>query len=141
MMIVDTAALTEIRESWRGVEGLRDKLQRALLGSFAQGASSAIFAADAAHNLPFVHACTVLNDVLGQLKQEGLFQSKSIFLGALVSVSKDKLPWKNLPLIEEAVTRRNGIAHRAEILPRGDCWRFIDAIRDELISWGVLQAN
>ncbi|MEX2214123.1 MAG: hypothetical protein WD768_08350 [Phycisphaeraceae bacterium] len=140
-MIADTSALTEIRESWRGVEGLRDKLQRALLGSFAQGASFAIFAADAAHNLPFVHACAVLNDVLEQLKQEGHFQSKSIFLGALLSASRGKLAWKNLPLIDEAVARRNDVAHRAEVLPRADCWRFIDAIREELVSWSILQAS
>ena len=137
-MITDTAALTEIRESWRGVEGLRHKLQTALLGSFSQGATFAIFAADAAHNLPFVHACAVLNDVLEQLKQEGHFHSKSIFLGALLSASKAKLPWNDFPMIEEAVARRNDVAHRAEVLPRADCWRFIDAIRDELVSWSIL---
>ena len=140
-MIADITALTEIRESWRGVEGLRDKLQRALLGSFAEGASFAIFAADAAHNLPFVHACAVLNDVLEQLKQEGHFQSKSIFLGTLLYASKAKLPWKNFSVIEEAVARRNGLAHRGEILPRGDCWRFMDAIGEELVSWNILQSG
>ena len=102
-----------VRKSWAGVEGLRDKLQRSLLGSFAEGASFALFAADAAHNLPFVHACAVLNDVLNQLKQEGQFQSKSIFLGALLDSSKSKLPWKNLPVIQEAVARRNDVAHHA----------------------------
>jgi hypothetical protein len=137
-MITDSVALGEIRESWQGVDRLRDKLQRALLGSFAQGASFAIFAADAAHNLPFIHACAVLNDVLAQLRQEGHFQSNSIFLGALLSASKAKLPWKNFAVIEEAVARRNDVAHRAEILARGDCWRYIDAIKAELVSWSIL---
>src|ERR671923_2534726 len=100
-MIADQAALDEIRQSWRGVEALRDKLQRALLGSFAQGASFVVFVADAAHNLPLVHAYAVLNDVLEQLSKEGHFRCNSIFLGALLAESKEKLPWKDFPLINE----------------------------------------
>lgn len=137
-MIKDAIALQELRDSWRGVEALRDKLQRALLGSFAQGASFAIFAADAAHNLPFVHACAALNDTLAQLQSEGHFRCRSIFLGALVSSSKVALPWKNFALIEEAVTRRNDVAHRGEVLPRKDCWRYIDAIKIELTAWSIV---
>ena len=119
-MISDPVALAEIRESWKGVEALRGRLQRGILGSFAQGGSFVIFVADAAHNLPFVHACAVLNDVLAQLAKEGRFTCKSIFLGALVAASKAKLPWKDFALIKEGVDRRNGVAHRGEILPRGD---------------------
>ena len=140
-MITDTAALAEIRDSWDGVEGLRDKLQAALIGPPAIGASFAIFAADAAHNLPFIHACALLNDVLEQLEREGHFRCGSIFLGALLRASKTRLPWKNFPVIDEAVASRNAIAHRAEVLARADCWRFIDAIREELLSWRILESS
>lgn len=124
-----------------GVETLRGRLQRGILGSFAQGGSFVIFVADAAHNLPFVHACAVLNDVLTQLAKEGRFACKSIFLGALVSASEGPLQWKDIALIKEAVHRRNGIAHRGEILPRGDCWKYTDAIKDQLTEWSVLDAS
>jgi hypothetical protein len=137
-MIADQAALDEIRQSWRGVEALRDKLQRALLGSFAQGASFVVFVADAAHNLPFVHAYAVLNDVLEQLAKEGHLRCNSIFLGALLAESKEKLPWKDFPLIKEGMLRRNGVAHR---LPRADCWKYTDAIRDQLVAWRILDAS
>jgi hypothetical protein len=137
-MIKDLAVLQEVQNSWRGVEALRDKLQRALLGSFAQGASFAIFAADAAHNLPFVHACAVLNDVLEQLKEEKHFQCKSFFLGKLLAASEAKLPWTNFDTIREAATRRNAVAHRGEVLPRKDCWRYIDAIKSELVTWNIV---
>jgi len=140
-MISDQAALEEFRNSWKGVEALRDRLQGALLGSFAQGASFVIFVADSAHNLPFVHAYAVLNDVLKQLAIEGHFQCKSIFLGHLLNASKDKLLWENFPGIKEGADRRNDVAHRGEVLPRADCWKYIDAIRDQLVAWRVLDAS
>lgn len=139
-MISDKAALMEIRQSWKGVEALRGRLQRALLGSFAQVASFVIFVADSAHNLPFVHAYAVLNDVLEQLANEHHFKCKSIFLGALLDASKDKLPWKDFAIIKEGAERRNDVAHRGKVLPRADCWRYIDAIKDQLLAWGVVDA-
>ncbi len=136
-MITDQAVLQELQAAWLGVRSLRDKVQRAILGSFAQGASAAILAADIAHNLPFLHACSVLNDVLQELSKEGRITCKSIFLGELMKAGKG-LPWKNRALIEQAVSRRNEVAHHAEIVPRGECWKYIDAIEAELISWGLV---
>ncbi len=140
-MITDRTALAEIRESWKGVEALRGRLQTALLGAFAQGGWSAIFAADAAHNLPFVHAYAVLNDVLEELAGQGRFTCKSIFLRKLLEASEKTLPWRNFALIEEGAERRNGVAHRGEILPRGDCWKYVDAIKQQLVAWDILKAS
>jgi hypothetical protein len=137
-MITDIVALNEIRQSWRGIEALRDKLQRAILGSIASGGNFALFASDAAHNLPFVHAYAVLNDVLEQLAQENQFQCKSIFLGTLLDASKNILPWANFTLLKKGADRRNDVAHRGDVLPRGECWQYIDAIKNELISWKIL---
>jgi hypothetical protein len=137
-MIKNVVALQEVQDSWRGVEALRGKLQRAHLGSFAQGGSSAIFAADAAHNLPFIHACAVLNDVLEQLQREGHFHCKTIFLGALLDASKAKLPWTDFAMIQELTARRKDVAHRGDVIPRKDCWRYIDAIKAELLAWSIL---
>ena len=137
-MIQDSEVLAEIRASWRGVEVLRGKLQRALLGSFAQGGTFAIFAADAAHNLPFMHAYSVLNDVLSQLSREGHFRCKSIFLGALLDASEHSLPWENFSLIKEGTGRRNDVAHRGDVLPRADCWRYVDAVQNQLTKWQIL---
>ena len=140
-MISDQSALAEIRKSWRGVEALRGKVQRALLGSVAQGGSFAIFAADAAHNLPFMHAYSVLNDVLRQLSLEGHFKCKSIFLGPLLDASEHKLSWKNFCLINEGKDRRNDVAHRGDVLLRGDCWQYIDAVHEQLLRWQVLDVG
>ncbi len=91
-MISDPIALRELRDSWVGVRQLRDKVQACLLGSFAQGASFAIHIADITHNLPFIQAFSVLNDVLLQLRDEGHFECSSIFLGALIESIKKKDP-------------------------------------------------
>ncbi len=138
-MITDRVALDEIRQSWNGVEALRGRLQGALLGSFAQGASFMIFVADAAHNLPFVHACAVLNDTLEQLAKEGQFRCNSFFLGALLSASENELSWKDFALIKEGAERLNDVKHRGDVLPRADCWKYIDAIRDQLVAWRILE--
>jgi hypothetical protein len=140
-MIADTTVLSEIRESWKGVEMLRQKIKAAILGAFSEGSSFVLFAADAAHNLPFVQACAVLNDALEQLRDEGHFRCKGRLLGTLLYASKDKLRWKGFSTIEEAVNRRNAIAHHAQIVPRGECWRLTDAIRQELVSFNVLEAT
>lgn len=137
-MITDTDALTELRSSWNGVRIMREKLQAALLGSFSQGASFAIHIADIAHNLPFVHACSTLNEVLIQLSKENKIKCNSIFLGPLIKAGKTALPWKNYDLIDEAVKKRKEVAHKGLTLNRADCWKYINAIEEELKGWQIL---
>jgi len=94
-----------------------------------------------AHNLPFVHACAVLNEVLRQLRDEGRFACDGRTLGALVGASKDQLPWCDFVATTELVKRRNEVAHDAKLVPRGECWQYIDAIKAQLLAWGVLQSE
>ena len=138
-MISNSVALEELRNSWNGVRELRKSIQASLLGSFAQGASFVIFIADAAHNLPLVHVYSVLNEVLLQLREEKHFECKNFFLGHLLTNSKNCLPWRDFDLVKEGADRRNDIAHRGKILPRGDCWKYIDAIEKELIGWEIVK--
>ena len=138
-MIRDANALSEVRKGWAGVEALRARLQRSAFGALGVAGGEFPFAlADAAHNLPFVHAYAVLNDVLLQLATEGHFACKSIFLGELLKMSRSVLPWQDFAVVSTGAARRNDVAHRGELLGRGDCWSFIDAIKTELSAWGVL---
>jgi hypothetical protein len=97
--------------------------------------------ADAAHNLPFLHAYAVLKDTLQQLASEGKFICKSIFLGKLLQESEQVLPWNDCALNGSGPGRRNDLAHRGAVLPRDDCWKDIDAIKTELPLWGILTAS
>ena len=96
---------------------------------------------NAAHNLPFVHAFAVLNDALKQLALEGHFNCKSIFLGALLEKSEKALPWRDFALVSVGVDHRNDVAHRGQLLDRGECWKYIDTVKAELIAWGIIDAN
>jgi len=138
-MIKDTDTLAEVRKDWNGVEALRAKLQRSAFASAGiLGGSFPFTLSNAAHNLPFFHAFAVLNDVLEALKKEGHFKCKSSFLGALVDASETALPWNDFSTIKKGVGRRNDVAHRADLLERGECWKYVDAIKLELSAWGVV---
>lgn len=141
-MISDPDVAEEMRRAWSGVRSLHNKVQRGILGSFA-GGSSVILIADIAHNLPFLCSCSVLNDVLLHLRDEGRFQCNKRVktLGALLSASEDALPWLDLPLIKKCVDRRNDLAHRSVILPRSECWQWIGAVEAQLVAWDVIEAT
>ncbi len=138
-MIRDPNALAEIQQSWAGVEALRSTLQVSAAASMGIIGGAFPFAlSNAAHNLPFIHAYAVLNDVLEQLADEGHFNCKSIFLGELLKRSEQALQWQDFALIRAGAARRNDVAHRGQLLERGDCWKYVDAVKAELSAWAVL---
>lgn len=136
-MIEDPEMLVEIRATWNGVGILRGKIQR----SFFASRGKSFTAANIAHNLPFMQVLVVLNDVLEVLAKEGQFNCRSRSLGTLLIAAKDELEWVDYEAISEAKERRNGVAHRGEFLPRGECWKHIDTVKAELIAWGIIDAN
>jgi hypothetical protein len=141
-MIKDTDTLTEIQACWNGVENLRGKIQRSLFASigFLDG-TFPFAAANAAHNLPFMHAMSVLNDVLEAMAKEGRFNCGSRFLGRLLDAAKNDLQWVDYHAIREANRLRVAVAHRGELLPRADCWKHIDAVKAQLVAWGIIGAS
>jgi hypothetical protein len=79
-MIADLTALHEIRSTWNGVEVLTQQIQVGLFASVGIiGGVYPFSVADAAHNLPFLHAYSVLNDTLQQLASEGKFACKRTY--------------------------------------------------------------
>jgi hypothetical protein len=136
-MIKDTSVLAELQKSWVGLKQQQGKVTIAVAGSMGMFGGSAIVIANVAHNLPFIQACSVLNEALLQLSKEGHFQCGSFFLGKLMPASRRHLPWQDYDLVDKAVKRRNDVAHRSEILPRGECQKYVDAIERELRAWGI----
>ena len=138
-MIKDKNALQEIRKQWDGVLALRQRIKRNLFAGAARGGTFSHFAADCAYNLPFLHACSVLNDALRQMCEEGVFTSTKHTLGALTKSAQNQVSWVNYSAVKKMVTERNSLAHRAVILPRGDCWDYLDVIEAELRSWSIIK--
>lgn len=137
-MITDEEALSELRDLWAGMLRTRAKVKSAIASSLGAPGAMTFMIADLAHNLPFIQAFSVLNDILLRLREEGHFKCKSFFLGALLNASKKVLEWIDFELILEGVDRRNDVAHRGEILARRECWRCISAIEAELQAWGII---
>ncbi len=138
-MIKDKNALQEIRQQWDGVVALRQKIHRNLFASVGFGGGFSHFTADCAHNLPFLHACSVLNEALRQMRDEGVFNSTKHTLGALAKSAQHQVSWVNYAEVTKMVEARNGLAHRAVLLPRGDCWNYLDVIEAELRSWSIIK--
>ena len=138
-MIEDENSLEAIKSDWMGVELLRDKLKTSAYAS--RGVVGGIFPialANAAHNLPFIHAYSVLNETLIVLGKEGNFSCKPIFLGKLLASSKGAFSWIDYETIVKGVDRRNDVAHRGDLLDRGECWHYVDAVKMELESWRLI---
>jgi len=111
-MIKDNNALQEIRQQWDGVVALRQKIHRNLFASVGFGGGFSHFTADCAHNLPFLHACSVLNEALLHVRDEAVFPCKSRTLGNLVEAAQEQIRWVNYSAITKMVEKRNDLAHR-----------------------------
>ncbi|KAA5535654.1 hypothetical protein FYK55_28510 [Roseiconus nitratireducens] len=141
-MIADSASLDAARKNWSGVEALREKLNVSAFSAVGVvGGTFPFSLADAAHNVPLLHAFSVLNDVLAQLASEGHFSCKSHFLGALVAKSANQLPWRDVESVKSGIKDRNRVAHLGVMLSRCTCWKHIDTIKLELTQFGILQCS
>jgi hypothetical protein len=139
-MIRDATALSEARKNWAGVEALGVRLQVSAFASMGiLGGAFPFRLLDAACNLPYIHAWSILNDVLLQLAIEGHFCYRSKSIKHLVKASQPPaLPWQNYAFIKAGVPRRNRVAHRGELLDREKCQQYIDAIKAELQAWHII---
>ena len=67
-----------------------------------------------------------------------MFASKDDKLKEMMKKSRHILPWQDYATVDEGREKRNGVAHRREILERASCWKYLDAIEAELVSWGIV---
>ena len=140
-MIRDAAVLAEVRADWAGMEALRSALDGDAMASFGLAMLGGHYPRKlqgAAHNLLFMQACSILNDVLVTLRDEKRFTCEQRTLGALVKYSKHALPWLDIAMMETIVAARNGVAHSALLLDRDSCLSYSGAICEQLSAWSIL---
>ncbi|MDH3689459.1 MAG: hypothetical protein OEU36_08265 [Gammaproteobacteria bacterium] len=138
-IIQDNAKKHEIEDDWKGVRSFQSRIQAHLNisgGIDSVGATHQL--RNISHNLVLLFAFSVLETTLKQLGDEKVFRGKTNGLKALMYSSKTNIPWQDFDLIDKAREERNKVAHDQEILERGECWRFIDGIENELLSWKVI---
>ena len=135
-MIQNKTILEAIRKDWEYARSRRDFIMRQRLTGI--GGVVPIRLMDFANNLALVFAYGVLQDVLAKLQDEGRFVEKRSTLGPLMAASEHKLSWVDFALVDAGRDERNKVAHEQKVLPRGDCWKYMDAIEQEFASWGIL---
>lgn len=92
-----------------------------------------------AFNLPFLLAYALLDELLDQYGSEnGIAFRRRAHLGEKMASLQTVLTWSEYAQIDEGMHRRNDLAHRAELLPKAECLRFIKAIDRQLSSWGMV---
>lgn len=136
-MIQDKAILENIRKDWEYARSRRDFIMRQAFINAGTGLVP-LKLMDFANNLALLFAYSVLQGVLAQLRDEGRFVEKRSALGPLMAAGEHKLPWTDFALVDAGREERNKVAHEQKVLPRGDCWKYMDAIEHEFASWGIL---
>jgi hypothetical protein len=138
-MIQDQQIRQEIEEEWKGVRSFQSRIQAHLNVSSGIGSVGATHKLrNISHNLTLLFAFSVLEKTLKQLRDEKVFKEGRNCLKALMHSSKSIIPWQDFTLIDDARQERNKVAHDQEILERSECWRYIDGIENELVSWQVI---
>ena len=136
-MILDQQIRADISEQWDAVKRLcRDShRQYQTVGAMINETPPESF-----YNLPFLLAYAVLDQVLAELVEQGNIAcpGKRPLLGQKMAASQNVLPWQDYALVDQGKTARNDLAHKATLLPKRECFRFIDAIETELTAWQVL---
>jgi hypothetical protein len=130
---------TEVQKEWNGVRAFQSRIQAHLNAPSGIGTAGATHQLrNISHNLTLLFAFSVLEKTLKQFRDEGLFLEKTNGLKKLMLASKKILPWQDFELIDTAREDRNRVAHQQKILERAECWKYIDGIENELVSWNVV---
>jgi hypothetical protein len=80
-----------------------------------------------------------LDQVLDALIEQGVFRCKKNKLGAKMAASKGVFNWRNYEHVDQARCARNTLAHEAKLVSKGQALELIQAIRDELKGWRILE--
>lgn len=135
-MIKDEIARTNIIADWNGVRKIQSSGDHTAMYPFGMVITSTV--PDAFWNLPFLLAYAVLDETLNELKDQGEFICRTRMLGEKMEASKAHLPWQNYDDVWKGKEARNDLAHEAIILAKDECFKYIDAVEEELRVWGIL---
>jgi hypothetical protein len=87
------AATKRFSNPGEAYQTIKNRAQGGVFGALALGGVPVVFIEDIAYTLSFIHAWSVLNDALNQLKNENHFRCEKQFtLKPLLKASKKALP-------------------------------------------------
>lgn len=137
-MIQDQSVLQNVRAEWAFVRRAQNMMALGHNASIVGGFPTTEDFKNASYSLCLLFAFSVLERVLIQLRDEGMFNCTSGQVGTLMAASRSNLAWVNFALVDEAREARNKVAHHYRWPERRDCWRYLDAIEAELKAWQII---
>ena len=139
-MIRDTTELAAVRSSWATVRNIQ-----AMLATHATAPPLSPFGFlrsedydNAAFSLLVLNAFSVLEEVLEQLRHDGVFVSPRRTLAELMKNSIGAVAWTNFAAVDAARGTRNRVSHEQLMLSPSECNEILDLIEEELVGWLVL---
>jgi hypothetical protein len=142
-VIADPQELQDARDGWEFVRHTRNIIVGNCDVAAVTGAWSFNQAGmrDLCFNLLLTSAFSVLEDVLKQLRDEGVFVSQFSGLKQLMKNSRPSIPWVDWKLIDDGRDDRNKSVHALTYLPHAKCRDYLAALEIELFAWGVLAST
>jgi hypothetical protein len=128
----------QIKKDWSAVQKLPSGgISRAIASGWLQESIP-----ENSYNLPFFLAYAVLDQVLDEMIDQCVFKCSSknrlIPLGIKMEDSRNVLPWQDYKTIFEGKEARNDLAHKAQLLSKTECLKYIEGIERELHAWGLI---
>ena len=140
-MIKNEEDRESIIKQWKAVRLYQAMVRTNTVGAFAGGAVLMPDFLNGCNTLVLIFAFAVFERTLQILRSENAYpeppEGRTGFK-ALMLASRTSLPWIDFDLMSEGRDERHRAAHGLKIVPRAECWRYIDAIERELVSWRAL---
>ena len=139
-MITDAAFVSDIVNEWSAIAQLRRQWNRTTMVGAMGGSTVVSFAPrDEFYNLPLVLAYCTLDNVLGELVEQGTIpRTRRNMLGDKMVSAKDVLPWIDYALIDTGRRARNDLAHKSQLVGKQDCITYVEAIGAQLRAWNIV---
>jgi hypothetical protein len=112
--LLDNELIEELKKEWEGFKKSYNKASIPTKLGVIQQTMTPDFA-DFCWSLVLVFGYGALQQILGSIKEQGIFKSKSSNLMCLMKNSKEILPWQDFPTVDEGREKRNDIAHEQNI--------------------------
>ena len=138
-MIQDAEVSTAIRKSWETVRIVEAQIDANLNFSLFSLVPAMSGYCVVPESLLLVFAISVLEDALRELVKEGKISCSSAKLKKIMLESKASLLWQDFDTVDEGRELRNRIAHEKKFLEQHDHHKYLNAIENELVAWGILE--
>jgi len=138
-LIQNKKLLGSLVREWESVRLTLALVKSNMNGALSAGGSTRF--ADLSYSLVLPFAFSVLQEVLVELRDEGIFSCDSGLLEPLMQCSRTSLPWVDYRTIRIGSEVMSDFARNQKIPATAMTWKYIDAIEAQLVAWNIFPAT